>query len=86
MEPSHTQAVFVANWVPVSPNRTQGRHWSVKHRHRKQAGKAWIAALAANQDGLHEIKSARLSLSGSTSTPGSLPAGPSTATTTSRVP
>ena len=37
-------AACVVDWVPVSPNRTRGDHWSKAHRHRKRATLAWQEA------------------------------------------
>ena len=37
-------AACVVDWVPVSPNRTRGEHWSKAHRHRKRATLAWQEA------------------------------------------
>lgn len=43
-------------WKPVSPNRTAGQHWSVKHRHRKAAQLAWERATAGNAVELSKLR------------------------------
>lgn len=82
MEATVIQAAFVVCWKPVSPNRTAGEHWTVKHRHRKAAGKAWLLGFAGNGIGIETVQSVRRRLSSSTFTPGSAPGDCSTATTT----
>lgn len=81
MEATAIRAAFVVNWRPVSPNRTAGRHWTVKHRHRKEAGARWLASFAENETGVQAVRRARLALS-SILPHDSRPADCSTGTTT----
>ena len=56
--PPASGAILLASveWKPVSPNRTAGQHWSVKHRHRKAAQLAWERATAASAIDLSKLR------------------------------
>ncbi len=56
--PPEFGAIILASveWKPVSPNRTAGQHWTVKHRHRKAAQLAWERATVASASDLSRLR------------------------------